>query len=247
MPRPRLSYANVVSSLALFLAIGGVSWAAATLPKNSVGSKQLKKNAVTNKKIKKSAITSSKVKDRSLVGADINLAKLGKVPTASAADTVATAVTPFSRRVPASAAAAGESPARAAAAEVPMFTVGTLTVYGKCFIDSTTNNLYGDVLVRTSQDGAVMMSTNDNHTGATYLNTTTIEDDRQVDSGSIAVNSGGSATDSLAVLVGADGVGADLRIATWLKHGVVAGASPLAVDGSQCYFTVAGDVLTPST
>ena len=47
----RLSYANVTSSLALFLALGGVSWAAATLPANSVGKRQLKDDAVTGQKV----------------------------------------------------------------------------------------------------------------------------------------------------------------------------------------------------
>lgn len=47
----RLSYANVMSSLALFIALGGVSWAAATLPANSVGKRQLKDNAVTGQKV----------------------------------------------------------------------------------------------------------------------------------------------------------------------------------------------------
>ncbi len=47
----RLSYANVMSSLALFVALGGVSWAAATLPANSVGERQLKDNAVTGQKV----------------------------------------------------------------------------------------------------------------------------------------------------------------------------------------------------
>lgn len=47
----RLTYANVVATLALFIALGGVSYAAVKLPANSVGSKQLKNNAVTLKKI----------------------------------------------------------------------------------------------------------------------------------------------------------------------------------------------------
>ena len=47
----RLSYANVISSLALFVALGGVSWAAATLPANSVGKRQLRDNAVTGEKV----------------------------------------------------------------------------------------------------------------------------------------------------------------------------------------------------
>ena len=39
--RQRLTFANVVSCIALFVALGGVSYAATQLPKNSVGAKQL--------------------------------------------------------------------------------------------------------------------------------------------------------------------------------------------------------------
>jgi hypothetical protein len=62
--------------LALFIALGGVSYAAVKLPANSVGTSQLKNNAVLG----------SKVKDASLTGADINAATLGKVPAAANAD-----------------------------------------------------------------------------------------------------------------------------------------------------------------
>jgi hypothetical protein len=107
--RKRLTYANVMSSIAVFLVLGGATAFAATqLGKNSVGTKQLKKNAVTAKKIKKNAVTSAKikkdavnggkVKDGSLTGADINLSTLGTVPSAahaSTADSVATVI-PFS-------------------------------------------------------------------------------------------------------------------------------------------------------
>ena len=54
--RLHLTYANVASSLALFIALGGVSYAAVTLPKNSVGSKQLRKNAVTATKVKNGSL-----------------------------------------------------------------------------------------------------------------------------------------------------------------------------------------------
>jgi hypothetical protein len=50
--RAKLSYANVTATLALFVALGGVSYAAVTLPANSVGSKQLRPNAVTSSKVK---------------------------------------------------------------------------------------------------------------------------------------------------------------------------------------------------
>lgn len=46
-----LTFANVVACLALFVALGGVSYAAFRLPKNSVGAKQLKKGAVTPTKL----------------------------------------------------------------------------------------------------------------------------------------------------------------------------------------------------
>jgi uncharacterized protein (DUF2147 family) len=60
--RGKLTYANVVATIALFLAVGGASaMAASQLAKNSVGAKQLKSNAVTAAKIKTGAVTSTKV------------------------------------------------------------------------------------------------------------------------------------------------------------------------------------------
>jgi hypothetical protein len=49
---PRATFANVMSSLALFVALGGASYAAVSLPKNSVGAKQIRAGAVDNSKIK---------------------------------------------------------------------------------------------------------------------------------------------------------------------------------------------------
>jgi hypothetical protein len=60
--RPRLTFANVVSVLALFIALGGSAYAALKLPKNSVGSKQIKKNAVTSAKVKNGTLTASDTK-----------------------------------------------------------------------------------------------------------------------------------------------------------------------------------------
>lgn len=51
-----LTYANVVSTLCLFLLLGGgAAFAATQLPKNSVGAKQIRKGAVTQAKISKGA------------------------------------------------------------------------------------------------------------------------------------------------------------------------------------------------
>ena len=62
-PRPRLTYANVIATLALFLALGGATaFAASTLGKNSVGTKQLKKNAVTGAKVKDGSLSAGDFK-----------------------------------------------------------------------------------------------------------------------------------------------------------------------------------------
>jgi hypothetical protein len=81
-----------VALLALFLALGGTSFAATSaLAPNSVGAKQLKKNAVTRLKIAKNAVSGTKVANNSLTGADILESRLGKVPSATNADSAATA------------------------------------------------------------------------------------------------------------------------------------------------------------
>ena len=54
--RRSFSYANVLATLALFIALGGSSYAALSLPKASVGPKQLKKNSVTSPKVKRGSL-----------------------------------------------------------------------------------------------------------------------------------------------------------------------------------------------
>jgi hypothetical protein len=72
----RVSFSNVVSLVALFVALSGGAYAL-SLPGNSVGARQLKRGAVTNSKIKDGAVTAAKVKPRSLVAGDF---KLGQLP-----------------------------------------------------------------------------------------------------------------------------------------------------------------------
>ncbi|HEX5525738.1 MAG TPA: hypothetical protein VFX44_00905 [Solirubrobacterales bacterium] len=86
--RKRLTFANVMSMVAVFIALGGAAFAATQLPKNSVGSKQLKKNAVTAAKIKKNAVTTSKIKKDAVTGAQVNESTLGTVPSASLANSL---------------------------------------------------------------------------------------------------------------------------------------------------------------
>src|SRR4051794_23527028 len=54
--RSRLTYANVMATIAVFIALGGGAYAAIKLPANSVGTKQIKKKAVTPAKIAPSTV-----------------------------------------------------------------------------------------------------------------------------------------------------------------------------------------------
>jgi hypothetical protein len=89
--RPRLTYANVMATIAVFIALGGASYAALKIPKSSVGAKQLKKNAVTTAKVKNEAITAAKVRKGTLTGAQIKASTLGTVPSAAHAASADTA------------------------------------------------------------------------------------------------------------------------------------------------------------
>jgi hypothetical protein len=62
--RGRLTYANVTATLALFVALGGTGYAAITLPRDSVGSKQLRANAVRSAEIRNNAIQTRDISRR---------------------------------------------------------------------------------------------------------------------------------------------------------------------------------------
>jgi hypothetical protein len=53
--RSKLTFANVVAVIALFIALGGAGYAAFKLPKNSVGPKQIRNGAVSEAKLSASA------------------------------------------------------------------------------------------------------------------------------------------------------------------------------------------------
>jgi hypothetical protein len=79
----RLTYANVVSTLALFLVVAGGAAIAAKVPKKSVGPSQLKANAVTTAKIKANSVTTRKIKRNAVANAKI---KDGAIESAKIAD-----------------------------------------------------------------------------------------------------------------------------------------------------------------
>jgi hypothetical protein len=81
-------YAAVTSTLALVVALGGTSYAAAT-----IGTADLKTNAVISSKIKNSSIVGADIATNTITGADVNESKLGRVPNADTAHYAADAGT----------------------------------------------------------------------------------------------------------------------------------------------------------
>lgn len=243
--RPRITYANVASTLALFMALSGVAWAA-SLPNNSVGHKQIKKNAVRASEIRKNAVSSSEIKTNAVRGAEVNESTLDKVPSAGIADTVDNDIGPLSRRLQSSASVATEAAARAAATEVPVLTVGQVSIYAKCFVETGLNELHSELIMRTTADGAVGLSTEDTLDGdLAFLNVATAEDARQFDTLVTSNDDADFGGDDRATLIGPDGNGIQAQVTIWGKHGTIPGASSLVAGTDQCYFTLTGKRLSP--
>ena len=195
----RPSPAMMVALVALFVALGGSSYAAL-----KISGKQIKNNTVSTKDIKNNNVRSKDVRNNTLKGADINESTLGIVPNATnaanatnatnaafaglanranSAATVDQIKVPGSyKKVTSSASATPQTAARAAATEVPIFSHGAFDIYGKCFIDEAQDpdQLRGEVLIRTRQDGSIVEADeNAEFEGANgFLDTNTPEEDR---------------------------------------------------------------------
>ena len=134
---------------------------------------------------------------------------------------------------------ATEAAAQAAAPETELFAKGGLTIYAKCFRDTTgAGTVHGEIYARTSASGAVLQGT-DNlpASNATLLDTNTAEEDAEVDTQSIAVADSGSVGEAESVLISADGT-TDLTVITHIavKQGAFAGGNGAFGDGNVCLF-----------
>lgn len=249
--RRHITSAHLIALVALFVALGGISWAAATAPKNSVAAKSIKKNAVTNAKIKNNAVTTRKIKtgavlgsdikNDSLTGTDINEGSLGTVPSAATAGSSADQIEVI-KAEQSSASNADPAIARSQAAEVPLASHGVVSLYGKCFTDTDSNEIYFETYVKTSVDGAMLQG--ENATDSAYfnstLNTTTIEDDRQVQYDD---DSGDSVDDDNATgvsVIGPDRKAIYFDVMVYGRVGNPANASPALLAGNSCLWHVSG-------
>lgn len=79
--RKHLNPTSLIAMVALFVALGGVSYAAATISGSSLINK-----SVAGKKLKDKTVTGGKVKSNTLTGTQVKESTLGKVPSAATAD-----------------------------------------------------------------------------------------------------------------------------------------------------------------
>ena len=79
--RPHLTYANVMSTIAVFGVLGGGAWAASKIDTN-----QIENGAVTAKKLHKKAVTTKKIKNEAVTGDKAKESSFSQVPSATHAD-----------------------------------------------------------------------------------------------------------------------------------------------------------------
>jgi hypothetical protein len=87
----RLTYANVIASLALFLALGGGAVYAASHKANKIGTGKLKPNAVTAGKIKANAVTQTKIRNNAVTNAKLREGAVSLAKIAAGTNVIATA------------------------------------------------------------------------------------------------------------------------------------------------------------
>ena len=78
--RSRLTYANVMSTLGVFILLGGTSYAVTQIDRNSVKSKHIRNGQVKRPDLARNAVVSSKVRDGRLLLQDFAPGQLGAGP-----------------------------------------------------------------------------------------------------------------------------------------------------------------------
>jgi hypothetical protein len=136
----RPSPALVIACIALFVSLGGVSYAVAT---GSIDSREIRNNEVRGFDIRNSSIQGRDVAFNTLTGTDIAESSLGKVPSATSADSAATvaSVQTVAPRV----LAEGSAP-------ITLATHGPLTLTAACI--ETGGDTAAQLRVQSTQAGA---------------------------------------------------------------------------------------------
>jgi hypothetical protein len=117
--RGRLTYANVMATIAVFVALGGTSVAAVSLKRNSVGSAQVKNGSITGNDVKNNSLSGTDI--TSLTSKDF---KGGKLPQGTQGATGA--------RGPAGPAGATNVAIRTGTTTIPNGVTGATSAHADC-------------------------------------------------------------------------------------------------------------------
>jgi hypothetical protein len=100
--RSRLTYANVMATVAVFIALGGSGYAAV-----KINGKNIRNKSIAGTKLRNRTISGGKLKKNTLTGAEIRESRLGTVPRAKNADSATAAGTAGSAATASNASALG--------------------------------------------------------------------------------------------------------------------------------------------
>ena len=258
--------AFVLSCLALFVSLGGVSYGVATgsinsreiknntvrskdLRNNDVRSRDIRNNTILGRDIRRGTIRASDVGADSLTGTQIVESSLGEVPRAGFAQNAFRAFSSANvdtlktvgshKRATSSASDNDPAVARGAASEVPLFTFGPFTVYGKCFNDADGDLTFAETYIRSSVAGAIADGEGgDSVDGSPEFLDQADEDERQLNTTSAANDASTiNADDDLAFGAAApDGSGITGEIGVASKNGSLPGGNGIYGDGDVCLF-----------
>lgn len=150
----------MIAMVALFVALGGSSYAATKLAKNSVTTKSIKKSAVTGVKIKNRTITGGKIRNNTLTGTQIDESKLATVPDAAKVGGIdpANLITKSQLIQFNVASNRGDAPKTVAQ-------FGPFTITGRCEVNGANTNAYLDIT--TSQNDTYAYGDSDFDVGET--------------------------------------------------------------------------------
>ena len=241
----------IVATAALVMAMSG---AAIALPgKNSVQKNDIENGAVTGKKIAEAAVGSKHIKGKSIKG---NRIKDNGIKAKQIADGTVTSKQVAADGIDSSNIADYKSSAtelltatdgvdaaaaRAAAPKQELFEKGQLSIYGKCFRDTTADEVSAAIFIETSANGAIFDGDDGLSGGPAatdFLNTDTLEEDRELENGTQATAGDANANEGEFMAQAGDGTKLVGQFAAAAKNGNLAGGNGLYGEGNVCTLQV---------
>ena len=202
-----------------------------------IKAKQIADKTITAEQIEDETITAGQIADATITGAKVADETLGSDKISDYA-VIASPAGSFVKLTATEAATAAE--ARTAAAESELFTKGEIRVTAKCFRDTTSNQITAEVYVKSTADGAIFSSDEDQkpggNAGTDFLNPGTAETASQA---LVVVASAGTPAallDGSFNAIGTDGTHLIGQLTAAAKNGELTAGNGVYGAGNVCLF-----------